>query len=84
MESTWTFLSNNGTIALAAAITMAAAVLGGTRAQGQAASTALEGIARNPSAQPKMFVPMLLSLALMESLVILSWLVANGIVAKIN
>ena len=42
----------------------------GTRSQSAAASTALEGMARNPSAADKLFVPMILALALMESLVI--------------
>ncbi|MGB0453920.1 MAG: ATP synthase F0 subunit C [Bacteriovoracaceae bacterium] len=49
---------------------MAIASFGGTAAQSQAASTALEGMARNPSAADKLFVPMILGLALMESLVI--------------
>jgi len=43
---------------------------GGTAAQSATASTALEGIARNPSAADKIQTPMILGLALMESLVI--------------
>ncbi len=46
------------------------AVYGGTQAQSGAASVALEGIARNPSAADKIQTPMILALALMESLVI--------------
>jgi len=49
-------------------ITLAAAV--GAMAQAKTASTALEGISRNPSAQNKIFVPMIVALALIESLVI--------------
>lgn len=49
---------------------LALAVYGGTRAQSNAASVALEGIARNPSAADKLQTPMILGLALMESLVI--------------
>lgn len=49
---------------------MGLAVYGGTAAQSGAAQRALEGIARNPAAGDKLFVPMLLGLALMESLVI--------------
>ena len=49
---------------------VAAASVGGTRAQAAAASVALEGIARNPSAAGQLFTPMILALALMESLVI--------------
>ena len=46
------------------------AAFGGTKAQSAAASVALEGIARNPSAADKIMTPMILALALMESLVI--------------
>ena len=42
----------------------------GTKSQSGAASVALEGIARNPSAADKIMTPMILGLALMESLVI--------------
>lgn len=46
------------------------AVFGGTQAQSKAAAVALEGIARNPAAADKIQTPMILGLALMESLVI--------------
>ena len=61
---------------LAVAIT----AFGGTAAQSRAASVALEGIARNPSASDKLMTPMILGLALMESLVIFTW--ATIFVAK--
>lgn len=51
-------------------LAVALAAFGGTRAQSGAASIALEGIARNPSAADKIMTPMILGLALMESLVI--------------
>ena len=51
-------------------IAVAIAAFAGTKAQSAAVSTALEGMARNPAAADKLFVPMLLGLALMESLVI--------------
>lgn len=51
-------------------IAVGLAAFGGTRAQSGAASSALEGIARNPSAADKIMTPMILSMALMESLVI--------------
>lgn len=54
----------------AAGLTIAIAVIAGVIAQAKTASTALDGIARNPSAQNKIFIPMLISLALIESLVI--------------
>jgi F-type H+-transporting ATPase subunit c len=55
---------------LAAGLTITAAAIGGAMAQGRTASSALEAIGRNPSAQNKIFVPMIVALALIESLVI--------------
>lgn len=54
-------------------IGVAIAAYGGTTAQSRAAAVALEGIARNPGAADKLFTPMLLALALMESLVIFTF-----------
>ena len=68
--------SNSGLVAIAAAVAIGLAVLGGTMAQGKAAAAALEGMARNPAASEKMFTPFILALALIESLVILAFLVA--------
>jgi len=51
-------------------------VLGGGIGQGRAAAAALEGISRNPGAQSKIFTPMLLGLALIESLVLFAWAMA--------
>ena len=70
-------------IALAAGLGMALASFGGALGQGRAISTAVEGIARNPGAQNKIFVPMIIGLALIESLVLLSFVVANGLLGKI-
>ncbi|MBI3556297.1 MAG: hypothetical protein HY074_08545 [Deltaproteobacteria bacterium] len=64
-----------GFAALAAGIGIGIAALGGALGQGRTAAAALEGIARNPAAAGKLFVPMILGLALIESLVILAWLV---------
>lgn len=68
--------SSAGLVAISAAIAIGLAVFGGTAAQGKAAAAALEGIARNPAAGDKLFTPLILSLALIESLVILAFLVA--------
>ena len=62
--------------ALAAAIAIGLAVYGGASAQSKAASAALEGIARNPAAGDKLFTPMIISLALIESLVLLAFVIA--------
>jgi F-type H+-transporting ATPase subunit c len=55
---------------LAAGFGMALATFGGALAQGRATSAAMDGISRNPGAQEKMFVPLVLGLVLIESLVI--------------
>jgi F-type H+-transporting ATPase subunit c len=68
--------SDKGMMALAAALCIAISVLGGTMAQGKTAATALEGIARNPAASGKLLIPMILGLALIESLVIYALIIA--------
>lgn len=68
--------SNRGLVAIAAAIAIALSVFGGAMAQGKTAATALEGIARNPAASGKLLIPMILGLALIESLVIYALIIA--------
>lgn len=60
---------------LGAALAISVAALGGALGQGKTASAALEGISRNPAAQPKIQTAMILGLALIESLVILAFLI---------
>lgn len=73
----------NGLMALAVAIGIGMAALGGTLGQGRAASAALEGISRNPNASDKVFVPMILGLAFMESLVLFTWVLMFLMMGKI-
>jgi len=54
-------------------IAMGMAAAAATLAQSKVISTALEGIARNPSTSDKLFTPMILGLALIESLVIFTF-----------
>jgi F-type H+-transporting ATPase subunit c len=61
---------------IAAGLAIAIAAFGGALGQGRAAAAALEGIARNPNASGKIFVPMILGLALIESLVIYALIIA--------
>lgn len=72
--------SNANDVKMAAAIGAGIAIglgaLGGTMGQGRAAASALEGIARNPGAASKIQTPMILGLALIESLVLLAFLIA--------
>jgi len=63
-------------IAMAAALGIGIAAFGGALGQGRTAAAALEGIARNPNAAGKLFTPMILGLALIESLVIYALVVS--------
>jgi len=72
-----------GYIALAAGLAIGLAAMGGALGQGRAAATALEGIARNPQASGKIFVPMIVALALIESLVIYGLLIAFNLAGKL-
>jgi F-type H+-transporting ATPase subunit c len=75
--------SANAWIACAAGFGIAIAAFGGALSQARAASTALEGIARNPGAADKLFTPMILGLALIESLVIYALIIAVLLLGKI-
>jgi F-type H+-transporting ATPase subunit c len=76
--------SVGSSLALGAAIIMAAACGMGTFSQSRAASAALEGIARNPQAADKVFTPLILSFALIESLVIFGFAIAYLLQDKIK
>ena len=71
-------------LALGAGIAVGMAALGGALGQGRAASAALDGIARNPQASGKIFVPMIVALALIESLVIYGLLIAFQLAGKVG
>jgi F-type H+-transporting ATPase subunit c len=67
---------------IGAGLAMGLAALGGTLGQGKAAAAALEGIARNPGAANKVQTPMILALALTESLVLFSFVIAIMLTGK--
>jgi F-type H+-transporting ATPase subunit c len=71
-------------LALSAGLGLGIAAIGGALAQGKAAAAALEGIGRNPAAAKELFTPLLLSLALIESLVIYSLVIAFILSGKID
>jgi F-type H+-transporting ATPase subunit c len=71
-----------GIMVFGAAIGLGIAALGGGLGQGRAAAAALDGIARNPGAADKIRGPMILGLALIESLVIYALIIALLIVTK--
>ena len=76
--------SSKGLIALGAGIAIGLGAFGGTTSQSKAASAALEGISRNPGAADKIQTPMILGLALIESLVLLAFVVAFLLQGKIT
>jgi len=76
--------SNYGLIALGAGRGIGLAALGGGIGQGRAAGSALEGIARNPGAAKQINGPMILGLALIESLVIYALIIALLLVLKVG
>ena len=76
--------SNYGLIALAAGLGIGIAALGGGIGQGRAAAAALDGIARNPGAAGQIRGPMILGLALIESLVIYALIISLLLVLKVG
>jgi F-type H+-transporting ATPase subunit c len=70
--------------ALGAGIAIGLAVLGGGMAQGRAAAAALEGISRNPGATPRIITPLILGLALIESLVLFALVIAYFLQGKVG
>jgi len=68
---------------LAGGLAIALAAFAGALAQARTASATLEGIARNPGAQPQMFMPWIVSMALIESLVIYALVIAFMILGKV-
>ena len=67
---------------LAAALAIGVAALGGALGQGKTAAAALDGIARNPAARQQIFVPMIIGLALIESLVLYGFVIAFMLLSK--
>ena len=74
---------SNKWLAAAAGFAIGIAALGGTMGQSRAAAAALEGISRNPGAAARIQTPMILGLALIESLVLFALVIAFLLQAKI-
>jgi F-type H+-transporting ATPase subunit c len=79
--------SNENDVGMAAAIgaglAIAIAAAGCGLGQGRAGAAALEGIARNPNASDKLFTPMIIVLALIESLAIYALVIAIMLYGKV-
>ncbi len=71
-------------LAIASGLGIAIAAFGGALGQGKAAAATLEGIARNPGASGKLLTPMIIALALIESLVIYALVIAFLLQGKIE
>ena len=69
--------------ALAAGLGLGIAAAGGGIGQGRGLAAALEGIARNPGASGKVLTPMLIGLAMIESLVIYSLVISFILIGKL-
>ena len=76
--------TTNAWLAMGSGLAIGLAAIGGGLGQGRAAAAALEGIARNPGASGKIFTPMILGLALIESLVIYALVIAFILSGKIG
>ena len=70
-------------LSIGAGLAIGIAVVGGALGQGKAIASAMEGIGRNPGSSEKIFVPMIIGLALIESLVIFALLIAYMLLGKI-
>jgi F-type H+-transporting ATPase subunit c len=61
---------HSGLIAIAAAVGLGLAAALGTLAQGRATAAAMDAIGRNPESSGVLFVPLIIGLSFMESLVL--------------
>lgn len=76
-------LAVRGLLALSAGLAIAVAAAFGAMGQAKGLAAAMEGIARNPAASGKMVTPMIIGLAMIESLVIYALVIALMIVLKL-
>lgn len=70
-------------IAIGAGFGIAIAAFGGALGQSRGLAAALDGIARNPAAAGKIVTPMIIGLAMIESLVIYSLLISLLLLGKL-
>ena len=73
-----------GWIGIAAGIGIGLAAFGGAIGMGNAVASTMEGIARNPGSRDEVFVPFIIGLALIESLVIYAFVIAFQLQGSIN
>ncbi len=76
-------IGDKGLYALGIGLMLGLAAFGATTGQSRVGASAMEGLARNPQASKQIFTPMIVVLALIESLFILTWLIAFLVNGKI-
>jgi F-type H+-transporting ATPase subunit c len=73
-----------GYIAIGSGLLMGLAVIGGALGQGKAISSGLEAVGRNPSAQGKILVQMIIGLAFIELMVLFAYLLSLELIAAVS
>lgn len=73
---------HTGLVAIAIGFSIAIAAGLGTLGQGRAAASAMEAIGRNPDSSNSLFVPFIIGLAFIESLVLYTLVIAFLLLAK--
>jgi F-type H+-transporting ATPase subunit c len=72
-----------GAIAISAGLAIAIAAFGAALGQGRVGAAAMESIGRNPNAADKLFLPLVLTLALLEALSLYGFVIAILLQGKI-
>jgi F-type H+-transporting ATPase subunit c len=75
---------SSGLIAMGAGLGIGIAALGVGLGQGRATAAAMESIGRNPNSADRIFVPMIIGLALMEALCLYALVIAFFLQGKIG
>jgi F-type H+-transporting ATPase subunit c len=75
--------STKAAIAIAAGLGVAIAAFGAALGQGRVGAAAMESIGRNPNAADRLFLPLVLSLALLEALALYGFVIAIILTGKI-
>ena len=70
-------------IAISAGIAVAIAAFGAALGQGRVGAAAMESIGRNPNAADRLFLPLVLTLALLEALALYGFVIAILLQGKI-
>jgi F-type H+-transporting ATPase subunit c len=75
--------SKAAAIAIAAGVAVGIAAFGAALGQGRVGAAAMESIGRNPNAAEKLFLPLVLTLALLEALALYGFVIAILLQGKI-